>query len=285
MPPLLTIASVIKPPAQGFDKTVASVQREFAEAEDLEFLIKVKSPPPQQSGSGSLSGSGLGHCNDFLEDYARIMESPDAGVFDGMNQALAAAKGEWILFLNAGDWLEPGFANAFRAAVAAHPQADYLTFHGCTVDACDGRSFQRLVPEQLRFSDFLKKTPVLHPCFIVRTPVLRQYGMETHFTMAADFSLMVRMVADNRPGVAVDHFAASMISGGISNRNRLKARWQATQALIRHGGSAPFKRSRALFSYLRYLLMHILIYHGIRRIPWLRQFLIRMRSRIRNSHA
>lgn len=42
MPPLLTIASVIKPPAPGFDKTVASVQREFAGAEDFEFLIKVK---------------------------------------------------------------------------------------------------------------------------------------------------------------------------------------------------------------------------------------------------
>lgn len=265
MPPLLTIASVIKPPAHGFDKTVASVQREFAGATDLEFLIKVK-----------------GEARDFVFESdldARVICSPDSGVFDGMNQALAAATGEWVLFLNAGDWLEPGFADAFRAAVAAHPQAEFLCFDGHTVDAEDGRAFVRAVPQSLSFGSFLKKTPVLHPCLVVRTSVHRELPYETDLHLAADFSLMVRLVCGAWRGVVVGAFGACMISGGISNQSRLLSKWQATRALIRHGGATPFKRVRALLSYVRFLALYVAIYGFVRRIPPLRRGLIRLRAR------
>lgn len=261
VPPLLTIASVIKPPAHGFAKTVASVRQEFAGAEDFEFLIKVK-----------------GEACDFVfeSDFdARVICSPDTGVFDGMNQALAAASGEWVLFLNAGDWLEPGFADAFRAAVAAHPQADFLCFDGHTVDATDGRAFVRAVPETLEFSSFLSRVPVLHACLIVRRSVMNQYQFNTKFDLAADFALLGSMIADGRPWARVPVIGAAMVSGGLSEQQRVRARWQATKALWNHFPSLR-QRLSTTYAFLRYVTIHLIIIYLIRPIPSLRRFLIKL---------
>ena len=259
MPPLLTIASVIKPPAQGFDKTVESVRREFSGAEDFEFLIKAK-----------------GEAGDFeftCDLDARVIYSPDSGVFDGMNQALAAASGEWVLFLNAGDWLEPGFANAFRAAAAEHPEADFLCFNGHTVDATDGRAFVRAVPQALEFSSFLSRVPVLHACLVVRRSVMQEYHFNTKFDLAADFALLVHLVADGRPWAQVPVIGAAMVSGGLSEQFRVRARWQATQA-IWHQFPSTSQRLATTWAFLRYVSIHLIITYLIRPIPPLRHCLI-----------
>lgn len=274
--PLLTIASVIKPPALGFDKTVASVRREFAGAADIEFFVKVK------DGAGDC-GSAFDF--DFPCDLdARVICLADAGVFDGMNQALAAATGDWILFLNAGDWLESGFADAFRAAVQAHPDADFLCFDGLTVDAADGRAFKRTVPEVLEFSSFLRRMPVLHACLLIRTAVLRDLRFETRFDLAADFALLIRLVAENRPWARIPFVAAAMVSGGLSEQQRIRARWQATIALWRHF-PAFSQRLATAFAFLRYTTLHLIITYLIRPIPPLRRFLIKRQSRLSQSHS
>jgi hypothetical protein len=222
----LSIISVVKDPARDLALTAASVAREQGGAAgDVEHLVKLWQAPgaaaatlaPEQCVSGPVS-----------------MRMPDTGVFDGMNQALVAARGTFVLFLNAGDVLENGMLARLRAAVAAHPDADYCMFDGLTVDAEDGRAFPRCAPERLRLRDFVVRTPVLHPCLVVRKNVLEALGgFDQRFTLAADFDLMVRLAAGGWRGVRVPQVGARMLSGGLSQRHRLRARSQAVRALLR----------------------------------------------------
>ena len=275
---LLSIASVIKPPAPGFERTHASVFREFGRAQDVEFLIKEYSPSQIKSRSKSdpRQSKSLAHFhsdNDFDIDgklEVRVLRSPDSGVFDGMNQAIDAARGEWMLFLNAGDWLARGIGDALRAALGNHEKTDFLYFDGVTVDADDGREFLRKAPDVLTLRDFFNRAPVLHPCLCVRRSLLEAFKFNTTFDLAADFDLMVRLVEANKKGVHIAHVGAFVLSGGLSEKFRIQARRQAKQSLLCHGHG--WRNDVAVrYAFFRFLVRHFLIVGLIQRIPALQK--------------
>ncbi|NVJ86810.1 MAG: glycosyltransferase [Algoriphagus sp.] len=43
--------------------------------------------------------------NSFKDKRIEIYSSPDKGVYDAMNKGISAAKGEWVYFIGADDWL------------------------------------------------------------------------------------------------------------------------------------------------------------------------------------
>jgi hypothetical protein len=290
VPPLLTIASVIKPPAPGFDKTRQSLLREFAGCRDVEWVIKIKDGRGEiedgrwgmEDGGSATDDVSLGtpepgsevlnfQSSIFnLQSPIREIRADDTGVFDGMNQAVAAAKGEWILFLNAGDWLAKGMGKALRNALVRHDGADFLYFDGVTVDAADGREFLRRAPDVLTLRDFRHRAPVLHPCLVVRRALLEAAPFDLRHDLAADFDLMVRLVAQGRRGVRVALVGAFVVSGGLSEQGRLRARWQAARSQLRHGRGIGHALG-VLAAHARFLVMHALIVGLVRRIPALRR--------------
>ncbi|MCC5841393.1 MAG: hypothetical protein JJT96_14850 [Opitutales bacterium] len=264
--PLLSILTVIKPPAEGMATTLASVEREFGEAGDAEFIVKEWIPDGDDRGEPALAAveAGAGRL------MRRCLRAPDGGVFHGMNQALAAATGDWIVFLNAGDWFADGAAAAFREATTRHPGADYLYFDGVTVDARDGREFLRQAPDTVRLNDFLHRVPILHPCLFVRRTVLVRLGLDPAIDLAADFDLMVRLVAGGYPGRRIPRIGAFIVSGGLSEQRRVRAFRQANRSLRRNAPTLAF-RLRLLAAFLRFLLIHTLIVYVIRPLPFLRR--------------
>lgn len=67
--------------------------------DDFEYLIK----------DGGSTDRTLEVAESFVSDFEkrgipyRIISSPDSGIYDAMNQATQEARGEWLLFMNAGD--------------------------------------------------------------------------------------------------------------------------------------------------------------------------------------
>lgn len=280
---ILSVISVIKPPAAGFEKTRESVMREFGGADDVEYVIKEYSPGKSEMGPSPDPSSPFGLRRtssdididfDFDQDSdisgIRVIRAPDTGVFDGMNQAIGASRGDWLLFLNAGDWLAVGLGKALREAVSAHPEADFLYLDGVTVDAHDGREFLRKAPDALTLGDFLHRAPVLHPCLVVRRGVMDHYTFDTGLDLAADFDLMVRLVTDGKRGIHLSRVGAFVVSGGLSEQGRLRARWQAVRSQLRHGRGTGHAL-RVLAAHARFLFMHAAIVGIVRRIPVLQR--------------
>lgn len=268
--PFLSILTVIKPPAEGLEITLASVEREFGTSEDIEFIIK-----EWTADAGGTPALLTEHALMPAESPAgglmrRYLRSPDTGVFDGMNQALAAAAGDWILYLNAGDWLAGGFATAFREATKTNPEATFLYFDGVTVDARDGREFLREAPDTIRLEDFLHRAPVLHPCLLVRQSVLCRLGLDSSIDLAADFDLMVRLVAGGYRGKRSPRIGAFILSGGLSEQRCVRARRQASRSLLRHAPTLAF-RIKVIAAFVRFLILHSLIVYVIRPLPFLRR--------------
>lgn len=88
--PLFTLATVTLNNLQGLEKTWNSIQSQSCE--DFEWLVQ----------DGASSDESL----NFLKNTtADIQSANDNGIYDAMNKLIERAKGDYILFLNAGDTL------------------------------------------------------------------------------------------------------------------------------------------------------------------------------------
>lgn len=260
----LSIITVYKDPGSDLTTTEDSVLREFGSSRDIEYIQKEWSPEPELTESNKQIGGKL---------PCRHIRGRDAGVFDGMMQALGYATGEWVLFLNAADWLAEGFAGHFEEILGGAEDYGFLYFNGMTVDCQDGRSFSRQAPERLRLQDFYHFNPVLHPCLIVRRTVMEVYGYNLKLNLAADFDLVVRMVSNRVPSKHIPFVGAYVLSGGLSEKSRMRAKWQAMNSLLRQRESGRDTVS-IVVSFFRFLVLHACI-KVIHRLPFFRRWLHR----------
>lgn len=261
---LLSIITVIKSPVEGFDKTYASVLQEFGDLDGVEYLIKEWDATAEWTESSQPDENAPGL-------HIRKVKGTDSGVFDGMNQSIAAATGKWILFLNAGDWLAKGFGPKCLEFLKEHASSDFVYCDGVTVDAGDGREFLRKAPESLQLSHFLHHAPVLHPCLIVRRNYLQAHLFDLRYDLAADYALMVELVAAGAKAHYLPVVAAFILSGGLSERARIRGKRQALASLLRNAPGLGFKICSVL-AFFRFMCRHIIIVYGVRSFSPLRRW-------------
>jgi glycosyltransferase involved in cell wall biosynthesis len=89
--PMVTVVTVVLNGAEHVESTIRSVIGQ--DYPDIEYLIM---------DGGSTDGT-LDIIKRHKASIAGIISEPDNGLYDAMNKAAAVAKGEWILFMNAGD--------------------------------------------------------------------------------------------------------------------------------------------------------------------------------------
>jgi glycosyltransferase involved in cell wall biosynthesis len=59
--------------------------------------------------------------------HLTVHSGRDRGLYDAMNRGAFFARGEWLIFLQADDWLPEGALAAFQAAMGKNPAAEILT--------------------------------------------------------------------------------------------------------------------------------------------------------------
>lgn len=73
---------------------------------------------------------------EILKKYPHLMwvSEPDKGQSDALNKAFRQANGDWILWLNADDYLLPGALETFKNAILKNNSADFFCGHTQFVD-------------------------------------------------------------------------------------------------------------------------------------------------------
>ena len=118
----LTIITINYNNASGLQKTVESVLNQTSK--EFEYIIVDGTPQPPKGGvsdraviesfvkSVEVQEIGFTHCT-WLSSEGGVgggfYSEPDSGIYNAMNKGIRMAKGEYIHFLNSGDWLVDAF--------------------------------------------------------------------------------------------------------------------------------------------------------------------------------
>jgi len=186
---------------------------------DVEYIVK---------DGGSTDGT-VEICREYEERFRgrmRIISSPDAGIYDAMNQGITAATGEVVGFLNSDDVL------ADNGAVGR--QMRQLEEEGADAVYSDVVYRTKDLKREVRYYSSAAFRPwkmrfgwmPAHPTFYCRKAIYEKYGAYSlDYKVAADYECLLRLLVKNgaravyNPGVTV-----VMREGGISN-NGFKSHW------------------------------------------------------------
>lgn len=169
---------------------------------------------------GSTDGT-LEILQEYASRMAHLISEPDGGIYEAMNKGIALAGGEYLLFLNAGDYLATDNA---LSLVAAAPACDII--YGdleCLEDS--GQSNHIHYPNQLP-ANYMLSHMIPHQASFIRKSLFDRFGMyDTTFRIAGDYEMFTRFLHHHR---ASTHHIPQILSvfriGGISSTGSQRSR-------------------------------------------------------------
>ena len=206
-----------------------------------------------------VDGGSSDHTRAIIDRWAllnqqilRIYE-PDKGIFDAMNKGLRAAQGEYVLFLNADDFLVANDSLAFALAGCVHGGADGPDL--IVGDAVMGKVGRlgfwrhRRVPRLLGRVRGFGMYPVHQAQFSKRSLLEAVEGFDARLRLAADINQYYDLERRFHPSTRlVGEDVAFMQAGGAANAG-LKAVCRGTVEIYRHL-SAEIGSARGAFMVL-----------------------------------
>lgn len=170
------------------------------------------------------------------------VSEPDKGIYNAMNKGLAMAEGDYVWFLNSGDYAQnASVVKDILSALGSGPDALY----GETMmtDA-EGRELgtrselsTRKLPEKLSWKSFRLGMNVGHQSFIIRRSLALPYDESLRFV--ADIDWMIRCLKQCRNIIRLDRVIACFTLDGFSTVNRKKSNLERNRVLRKHYGFIP----------------------------------------------
>jgi glycosyltransferase involved in cell wall biosynthesis len=164
-----------------------------------------------------------------LKSYPHLqwVSEPDQGQTDGINKGLGLATGDWLMWLNADDYLLPEALKEVTAFAETHGDADVI------YGDCDFVDEQKRVVGRKRERDFDLKMLLFYGCYIPSTATLFHrrvleagHQLDPHFRVCMDYDWYMRLA---RAGFHFSHvnetlacfrWHASNISTAFATRRR-----------------------------------------------------------------
>ncbi|MBD5225742.1 MAG: glycosyltransferase [Bacteroidales bacterium] len=227
-PPLFSIITVTYNSADNLAHTLRSVAEQTSPY--YEHII--------------IDGASTDHTRKVVAEnpniHMRFTSAPDKGIYDAMNKGLAEAKGEYVIFLNAGDTFHS--ASILEQITDIAMENDFPgVIYGQTdlVDSNRTRVGSRhlTAPENLTYRSFADGMVVCHQAFVALRRITGEFDMRYHFS--ADYEWCIRVLQHSRhnvmlPGVMIDY-----LNEGATTRNRTRSLMERFRIMCYFYGTVP----------------------------------------------
>ena len=180
-------------------------------------------------------------------NIAHWVSERDDGIYDAMNKGVAAATGEWVIFINAGDCFcdREVIADIFSAP----PEDADILFGDVIRREADGPD--KLV--QARLDAMPLHMPSSHQSTFTRRRLLLAHPFAVEFSISADHEFLLWASTQSARLKKVPRAVAIFGRGGTSDRKRSAALRQLRRMLKRYGQFTPGVRLRYWLYSLRAL--------------------------------
>lgn len=225
--PWLSIITVVKDDADGFARTVTSIESQ--DTDGVEHVVVDSSRPPL----------------DLPDSVGSRAWVEPAGIYSAMNAALSLASGDFVLFLNAGDMLhDPAVLARVRALLSARQP----TWAFGEVEIVERGGTRTVTPRW----DYARERaggfsgghfPPHQGTFASRETLITVGGFDTSYAITADYAAFLRLSQVADP-LYLDLIVATFVEGGVSTtrwRDSLAEFHRARRANLSLHGAASLR--------------------------------------------
>ena len=204
--PTLTIITINLNNIKGLQKTIDSVLSQSFK--DYEWII---------IDGGSTDGS-----KELIEQhknhFAYWCSEPDNGIYNAMNKGVAHAHGEWLQFLNSGDWL---FDSKTLDRVFAITHSEEILY-GDFIEYNNGKYGRYYLPNKISLH-YLQYRDINHQAMFINIKKVCKIEYDESIKIVADWHLFVSLALQGYSFRHLDYPIVYYEGMGISNIYRNEA--------------------------------------------------------------
>ena len=193
-----------------------------------------------------IDGSSKDNTLDIVRSHARsptrLISESDDGIYDAMNKGLNRAKGDCVLFLNAGDTFASSTTlKSILLELAGNPdvlygEAVFVNNEGQSLGLRSEVTPHRL-PAQLSWRNFKNGMLVCHQAFIAKRSIAPLFNLE--YRLSSDIDWEIQVLKKSHIVLKSEAPICNYLMGGASVQN-LKRSWKERyQVLKSHFGFLP----------------------------------------------
>lgn len=206
---LLSIITINYNNLAGLQKTMESVLAQTSQT--FEYIV---------IDGGSTDGS-----KEYIESKAHQLtywvSEKDGGIYNAMNKGVQVAKGEYLLFLNSGDWLfAPDVIENIQPTL--NEKFDFVTGKIINVYA-NGQQNIPYLPEKVEMSFFFFAILYHQSTFMRRDIFLSIGGYDEHYKISGDWEFYIRAIKHGYANIKTVQSVIAYFDGtGVSSHASLK---------------------------------------------------------------
>lgn len=187
-------------------------------------------------------------------DRTIIFSRKDAGLYDAMNNAMGESKGEYLIFLNAGDKFHS--VDTLQIIADAIKSNDNPGIVYGQTDIVDDKGEyigprHLSAPDELTYKSFANGMLVCHQAFVALRRIAPLYDVRKRFS--ADYEWCLKCLQHSRKNVNTKVVLIDYLSEGLTTRNHRKSLVERFQIMCRYYGTVPtlFRHVGFIFRNLR----------------------------------
>jgi glycosyltransferase involved in cell wall biosynthesis len=220
--PLISVITVVYNAENLIEKTLRSVLAQTYP--NVENLIV----------DGNSKDNTLQIIQNFKDNRVRIISEPDKGIYDAMNKGMANAKGDYIIFINAGD--EFYAADTLSTTINSASNADVYYGNTAVINSNgeilgDRRLFP---PDNLNWRSLRYGMCVSHQSLLVKKSIAPKYDLD--YKISADIDWVIRTLQNAQNIVNTHNYISRFLEGGVSSSRRKLALKERFSIMKKHYG-------------------------------------------------
>lgn len=233
--PVLSVITIVYNNVRDIERTMLSVINQSYKP--IEYIVV----------DGLSTDGTLDVIAKYRDKVSRLISEKDKGIYDAMNKGLAAATGDYVIYMNSGD--EFYDAQTVARVFSTRPDADI--YYGETeminnrLESLGRRRHK--APDNFTWRSFKYGMSVSHQAIYIRRAIAEPY--DTRYQLSADIDWIIRAARKAQSIVKVEGYVAKYLVGGMSKARHKQSLKERFDIMKRYYGLIPTLFNHAVIAY------------------------------------
>ena len=242
--PKLSVITIVFNNVRDIERTMLSVINQTYS--NIEYIIV----------DGLSTDGTLNVIKQYRDRIHTLISERDNGIYDAMNKGLAAATGDYVLFMNSGD--EIYSANTVSAVFATATDADIYYGETEMINNAGHSLGQRRhkAPRQFTWKSFKYGMSISHQAIYIKRSLAQPYNLK--YQLSADIDWILQAAKKAKMIVKVHQYVAKYLVGGMSKAKHKQSLLERFAIMREHYGWVPtlFNHAVIALNLSWYWLLH-----------------------------